>query len=1202
MQRAQARHLQTEKASGRLARMKRLLPRLLIFDALLALPFFALGAVPNSPWEMTVEMEHWLVSGNGVRFPVGLNAPARDNSYVFVDGTWPAAFQSRVGEVVVLRVSPDTGCYEFEDSNGAVFWTVVPFAPITWDWISPFRSPFRPDTENLYSPFRLAREWRLTTPEIESYRVTSARSSPRRTAVFSPVTNLCFTAFAITNEVLFFTADWPANDSLPDNLLDVWCSTNLASKTWAWISSVTATNPPVSFALSQQIVPGYGSALFVHGPSCGVETNVVTSPLDGTTVYTNVVWLCNHADNDETGFFQLGTRNDNDGDGIPDTWETFVHHTDPELFDTDDDGLTDGEELALGTDPLDLDSDGDTMPDGWEIENNLDPLDYSDSLLDPDSDGLVNVYEFHAETDPAVPDYDQAYKLVVGRDGEALTLEEAFRDSWPYAILEIQPGIYEGPKWTDLYVPKHPILVTSRHGGRSRSVVLRTSGNPLSAFFFDAEQGPHTMFQGLDVELNGGQGYQSAFWLGDGNVYSGTGASAFFRNVHVRLGAAPHVSMGWRCRHFTSRPTILANCSVDAAGTEDAIGVYAVDSPELVLENCSFLHFPDVNLGISYGVETESTAGNFGGAPDPIPVLLRNVLFDESFTNAFAVAPLETGVRYRTILQNCIFPSDLPFPVSATNASVVAPPLCDRTGHLATNSPAIDGGVPVVYAVSDFDGEMRMGTPDVGADEYASSSDVDSDEDGLSNSSELQIHGTDPFRFDSDSDGVSDGDEIAEGTDPLNDASVCFVLSGLLSGDYPEAAGAKLAIASTNDATVTLYSPVLPIAGTNVTFAFSHLSVTNVSERLLCLFYDLDSDDVPDETESKQFERFALNGHETHLTTAFHVLTATSDLDGDGIPDLWELVHGLSNTNSVDAFEDWDDDGLINLHEYWMACNPEVADGTNSLLAIISQSVDSRLLGKDPASSLRFFQSYPALNVSRITNSLTANSDCWAAELDFSCESPWNSVAQNRKSGTLISPIHILLTKHHQNSTPLPLGSKFYFRNSEGQVFERILTGTNRIDSLPDTDLLVGMLDTPLPSSVSVAKILPPNYRNYLKSGAGLPALSLDQESKILVSDIKNLHSGGGSNVVMVTNKRPVSPIRSPFYEVLVAGDSSNPKFLLIGDSLVLLSIHWQAGHEGASICEYADLVNEAMNQLTPGAGYELQVFDFSDYTPLPFP
>ncbi|HMP00467.1 MAG TPA: thrombospondin type 3 repeat-containing protein [Kiritimatiellia bacterium] len=40
------------------------------------------------------------------------------------------------------------------------------------------------------------------------------------------------------------------------------------------------------------------------------------------------------------------------------------------------------------------------------------------------------------------------------------------------------------------------------------------------------------------------------------------------------------------------------------------------------------------------------------------------------------------------------------------------------------------------------------------------------------------------------------------------------------------------------------------------------------------------------------------------------------DGDGDGLPDGWEIIHGLSPTNPADAGEDHDQDGLSNLQEY----------------------------------------------------------------------------------------------------------------------------------------------------------------------------------------------------------------------------------------------------------------------------------------------
>jgi hypothetical protein len=44
---------------------------------------------------------------------------------------------------------------------------------------------------------------------------------------------------------------------------------------------------------------------------------------------------------------------DRDGDGLLDVDETDVYGTDPDVFDTDGDGVGDGEEVFFGTDPLD---------------------------------------------------------------------------------------------------------------------------------------------------------------------------------------------------------------------------------------------------------------------------------------------------------------------------------------------------------------------------------------------------------------------------------------------------------------------------------------------------------------------------------------------------------------------------------------------------------------------------------------------------------------------------------------------------------------------------------------------------------------------------------------------------------------------------------------------------------------------------------
>ena len=333
--------------------MKRTTVVLLGAIAMAAMSSPARSESPVSPWEMAVATEQWLVEGAGARFPDGMADPASDGDFVFVDGSWPLPFRERVGEAVALRISPDTGCYEFADPDGTVFWTVVPVAPLTWNWISPFRSPLRPDARDLYSPFRIAREWLLLSPaEFDSRAESAENAEPLVTRHSSlvtrgaagPATNLCFTAFSYTETNLFFAAAWPTNETLPEAVLDLYGSTNLLDPRWTFLSSHPATTNPVSFAVAPAALPWYVEPTqHVHDATCAVATNVVLSPLDGVTVYTNVVWSCTtNRTPVPPGFFQLGTHHDTDGDGLFDSFEKLASGTDPASSDTDGDGVPDG--------------------------------------------------------------------------------------------------------------------------------------------------------------------------------------------------------------------------------------------------------------------------------------------------------------------------------------------------------------------------------------------------------------------------------------------------------------------------------------------------------------------------------------------------------------------------------------------------------------------------------------------------------------------------------------------------------------------------------------------------------------------------------------------------------------------------------------------------------------------------------------------
>ena len=71
---------------------------------------------------------------------------------------------------------------------------------------------------------------------------------------------------------------------------------------------------------------------------------------------------------------------DDDGDGVGDTRDVFPLDA-SEWADTDGDGVGNN---------ADLDDDGDGMPDSWERLHGLDPFEPSDALADADGDGVAN--------------------------------------------------------------------------------------------------------------------------------------------------------------------------------------------------------------------------------------------------------------------------------------------------------------------------------------------------------------------------------------------------------------------------------------------------------------------------------------------------------------------------------------------------------------------------------------------------------------------------------------------------------------------------------------------------------------------------------------------------------------------------------------------------------------------------------------------
>jgi outer membrane protein OmpA-like peptidoglycan-associated protein len=95
---------------------------------------------------------------------------------------------------------------------------------------------------------------------------------------------------------------------------------------------------------------------------------------------------------------------DSDGDGLTDGDEVLKHRTDPNKPDTDGDGLSDGDEVNKHkTDALKADTDGDGLNDGDEVTKHAtDPL-----KADTDGEGLSDGDEVNKyKTDPLKADTD----------------------------------------------------------------------------------------------------------------------------------------------------------------------------------------------------------------------------------------------------------------------------------------------------------------------------------------------------------------------------------------------------------------------------------------------------------------------------------------------------------------------------------------------------------------------------------------------------------------------------------------------------------------------------------------------------------------------------------------------------------------------------------------------------------------------------
>lgn len=115
--------------------------------------------------------------------------------------------------------------------------------------------------------------------------------------------------------------------------------------------------------------------------------------------------------------------------------------------DSDSDKLTDREEFILGTDPNNSDTDGDTILDGDEVNgyavSNGTVYTSNPALVDSDADGLTDFEEIALSTDPANPDTDgdggsDGFEVSIGNSPTADNSTEYAADSDGDKLTDIE--------------------------------------------------------------------------------------------------------------------------------------------------------------------------------------------------------------------------------------------------------------------------------------------------------------------------------------------------------------------------------------------------------------------------------------------------------------------------------------------------------------------------------------------------------------------------------------------------------------------------------------------------------------------------------------------------------------------------------------------------------------------------------------------
>ena len=450
--------------------------------------------------------------------------------------------------------------------------------------------------------------------------------------------------------------------------------------------------------------------------------------------------------NEKLGTFGFATdpfSSDTDNDGLTDTDEIVTYGTDPTIPDVDSDGLLDGDEILYGTGPFVADTDADGLSDGAEVNTHgTDPL-----AADTDSDGLSDNDELNTHgTDPLAADTDS--------DGLSDNDELNAHGTDPLVADTDADGLSDGAEVNT--TGTDPLVADTDADGLSDGAEVNTTGtDPLVA----------------DTDADG---------LSDGAEVNTTGTDPLVADTD-----ADGLSDGAEINTHGTDP-LVADTDADGLSDESEVNTHGTDPLVADTDADGLSDGAEVNThgtdplvadtdadGLSDGAEVNTT-----GTDPLVADTDADGLSDESEVNTHGTDPLVADTDADGLSDGAEINTHGTDPLVAdtdadglsdgaeVNTHGTDPLVADTDADgLSDGAEVNTHGTDPLVADTDADGLSD------GAEINTHGTDplvADTDADGLSDESEVNTHGTDPLVADTDADGLSDGAEInTHGTDPL---------------------------------------------------------------------------------------------------------------------------------------------------------------------------------------------------------------------------------------------------------------------------------------------------------------------------------------------------------------------------------------------------------------------------------------------------